>query len=133
MASISITGIQLGVDNQSTTLYLANEAIAAGECVYLDADGEANVADNTSATTDEVVGIALQAADALNYCQVVTSGKLQISNAALAVGDTFYLSDNGDIQQFADLVSTDLVSIIGVMTTTTVLTININNTGAVRA
>jgi len=132
MATFSVTGIQQDPDNQFITTFIANEAIAAGEVVYLDTDGEANVADNTDSGKITIVGIALQAADALNQCTVITDGVIQVSNV-LVIGDSYILSTTGDLQLATDLASTEFLSAFGAATTTGKITLGIKNYGAQKA
>lgn len=132
MASFAITTPQLGANNQSVRQATANEAITEGDLIYLDTDGEANIADGTSATKNEVEGMALQDADAGNMCSYVTDGVVQVGNV-LTVTDVYVLSTGGQIQLVTDLVSTDYLSVFGAATATDEITISIKNYGVQKA
>lgn len=133
MATISLTLPQAKSDDQPEQ-FLANEAIAIGELFYLDANSQANVADNTDSGKDEIEGVALTAADAGNYVVGLTidGAILQVSNP-LVVGDTYILSDNGDVQLATDLASTEFLSNFGTVDTTSSIVLQINNTGSQKA
>ena len=118
MATISLAGLQLDPDNQFITTYIANEAVVAGEAVFLDTDGEVNKAINTDSAKDDVVGIAFQDADALNQCAVITEGIIQVSNT-LVIGDSYILAAvAGDIMLATDILSTHFLTwVAGVVAT----------------
>ena len=110
MATISLAGLQLDPNNQFVTTFIANEAVVAGEVVFLDTDGEVNKAINTDSAKDNVVGIAFQDADALNQCAVITQGIIQVSNT-LVIGDTYILAAvAGDIMLATDILSTHFLT-----------------------
>lgn len=133
MATFSVSGIQLDPSNQFVTTFIANEAIAAGELVYLDTDGEVNKAINSDSAKDDVAGIALQAADALNQCPVVTGGVIQVSNA-LVIGDTFILAAvGGDLMLATDLLSTQFLTIFGAANKTDEITLHLKTFSVAKA
>lgn len=129
MPTFSITLPQL-VSDADLEVYVANEAIAAGELFYLDSDGEGNVADNTDGAKDEVEGMALTAADIGNYFVGVNGDGVVIqTTATITQGDELILSTTGDVQLSTDLASTEYLSRFGWVSGTDEITIDIKNTG----
>ena len=135
MATISLADIEL-VSNTTPELYIANEAIVAGELFYLDSDTKANKAANTAAATDEIAGIALQDAAAGNRVVGIPNGAtIQVSNA-LTVGDVYILAATaGDVMLASDLLSTQFLSQFATVNNATpdTLVLEFNNTGSVKA
>ena len=122
------------VSNDVVELYLANVNIAAGEVFYLDANDEANLAINTSASTDEVTGMALQSADAGNYVPGIPNGTtIQVGNT-LTAGDVYILGTTaGDVMLATELASSQYLSLVATVTATNQIILNIDNTGTVKA
>lgn len=135
MATISLADIEL-VSNTTPELYLANEALTAGELFYLDSDTKASKAVNTAAATDEIAGIALQDAIAGNRLVGIPSGaKIQVSNS-LTVGQIYILAATaGDVMLSSELLSTQYLSVFATVTqvSPTRLVLDFNNTGSVKA
>lgn len=114
----------------------AGGTITAGMAVILDpddglyyaADGlAASVAGN--ADLDNVIGIALSGASATQTLVVQTSGVVDIG-VTTAVGTIYQLSNSaGGIMPAADALQDDWVTIIGVSTLDTQITLNINRSG----
>lgn len=133
MATISLADIEL-VSNTQPELYVANEAILAGELFYLDTNDKANKAVNTAAATDEIACVALQ--DAAVDNQVVglpTGSTIEVSNT-LVVGDVYILAATaGDVMLASDLLSTQFLSQFATVTTTSQMLLEFNNTGSVKA
>lgn len=133
MATISIAGIQLDPDNQFVTTYIANEAVVAGEAVYLDTDGEVNKAINTDSAKDDVVGIVHQDADALNQCAVITQGIIQVTNT-LVIGDSYILAAvAGDIMLATDILATHYLTWIAGAVATNKLELSLKTFSALKA
>ena len=114
----------------------AGEAITAGAALYLDASVSPSVlklAQADAAATAKVAGFALN--DAATGQPVTYSDDDPDYNpgGTVVVAGVYVLSANaaGKIAPFADLVSTNILSILGGATTAAELPININNTGAV--
>lgn len=133
MATISLADIELNSNNQPE-LYLAAEAITAGELFYLDTNDKANKAVNTAAATDEIAGIALQDAAIDNYVVGIPTGAtIEVSNP-LVVGDVYILAATaGDVMLSNELLTTQFLSIFGTVTTTSRILLEFNNTGSVKA
>lgn len=133
MATISLAGLQLDPNNQFITTYIANEAVVAGEVVYLDTDGEINLAINTDSAKDNVVGIVMQDADALNQCGVITQGIIQVSNT-LVIGDSYILAAvAGDVMLATDILSTHFLTWIGAAVATDQLELSLKTFSAQKA
>lgn len=133
MATISLAGLQLDPNNQFITTFIANEAVVAGEAVYLDTDGEVNKAINTDSAKDEVVGIVIQDADALNQCGVITQGIVQVSNT-LVIGDSYILAAvAGDVMLATDILSTHFLTWVAGVVATNKLELSLKTFSAQKA
>lgn len=110
----------------------AGEAIIAGEVVYRDPSlGTVFKADADSATAAArtVRGFALNGGGIGQPIAVAYGGSLTIG-AVMTKGLVYCLSDvAGKIRPVADNASGDFVSLLGVASSTSVLDININNSG----
>lgn len=133
MADISITAAS--VIKTASTLEregIAGGTITAGMPLYIDsADANAlKPAQADAATTDDVAGIALHGASDGQPIKFAVGGDLTL-NAVLTAGTVYVLSANaaGGVAPWADLGSGDYVTIVGVATSTTNLTIVRQTTG----
>lgn len=110
----------------------AGASITAGQVVYLDsADGKFKLADNDSATAAarSPYGVALHAASDGQPLVVARSGPVTIG-ASLTAGVAYYLSGTaGGICPVADLSTGDYPTIIGIATSTSILNIDIQESG----
>jgi len=116
MADLSITAANVvATAGEATTRSVtAGATITAGQIVYLDSSNEAQLAHcETSATTADVEGIALNGAANDQPLQIATAGQLDIGGT-LTVGTIYVLSAAGAICPAADLATDDYVTIIGV-------------------
>ncbi len=133
MATISLAGLQLDPNNQFVTSFIANEAVVGGVVVYLDTDGEVNKAINTDSAKDDVVGIVIQDADALNQCGVITQGIIQVSNT-LVIGDSYILAAvAGDIMLATDILSTHFLTWVAGVVATNKLELSLKTFSAQKA
>ncbi|MBZ9973506.1 hypothetical protein LB517_28150 [Mesorhizobium sp. BR1-1-12] len=124
--SITSTGVLVGA-NASIEHGFAAAAITAGQVVYKDANGKFNLADTDSATAivRKPRGIALNGAAAGQPLAIITKGDVTIGGT-LTKGVFYYLSGTpGAICPVADVASGDYPAVIGVATSTTVLSVNI--------
>lgn len=129
MATFSLTAVQL-VSEAELEVYIANEAITAGDLFYLDTDGEANIADNTDGAKDEIEGLAMTSADAGNYVVGLNvDGAVIQTTAVITQGTELILSTAGDVQLSSDLASTEYLSRFGWVSGADEITLDINNTG----
>lgn len=131
-ADLTITAGSVTTTSTQLRDVTAGATITAGQVVYLDASASdvAKLADNdASATTNVVAGIALHGASSGQPLRIITGGTITIG-ATVAVGTIYVLSSTaGAICPAADLASGDYTSIIGVATSTTVITLSIKNSG----
>ena len=135
MANLTISTIQPSSSRTRAITATAGEAIIAGELIYQDtSDSKMKLVDASAAATASIVGIALTSA-AADGDFVVYQATESIDLGAILTAGTFYYASAtpGKIAPHADLVSTNVVSAIGYATSTTDLTLSINNTGAVIA
>ena len=134
MSDLSITAASVIAGAGATKeLGTAGATITAGKTVYLDtSDGKYKLADADS-STDAVrspAGIALNGASDGQPLVVHKAGPITIG-ATLTAGVTYYLSPNpGGICAIADVLSGDHTIILGMATSSTVLNVNIQESGA---
>lgn len=137
MADLSITASQvIKGTNAITKSGIAGEAITAGQTVYVDT-ANSNVikladADNT-ALTATMAGVTLHAASTSQPIEYQTAGDITLGAAAsMTVAEIYLLSDTaGGIAPEADLAtSLDWVSLVGVATSASVLSMKLFNSGA---
>jgi hypothetical protein len=107
--------------------------VTAGQALYkLSTDNKWYLADNNSATAAvrQATGIALNGGGAGQPVRVLRSGLVTIG-ATLTAGVTYYLSDTpGGICPIADVGAGEYSCIIGIATSTSVLSVNIQYSGA---
>jgi len=118
-------------DTSAVTTGTAGVAITAGQLVYLDsATAKYKLAINTSAAAAAVVGVAATTAATDKKIAIVTSGTIESANAYWTAGQTYVLDQvAGQMQNAADVITADLVSVIGVASTTQIFKLSIDNTG----
>lgn len=127
---------------------IAGATITIGQLLYQDASdsGKLKLANaDTTALTADVVGIALSAAASgqrVIYLPVAGRGTRVTMNAVLTAGQAYYASGNdgahtggaaGGICTFADLVTSEFPTLIGVAESTTKLIWNVQATGVAKA
>ncbi len=125
----------LVVPSSSATLVQgkAGAAINAGQIVYrAAATGLFHLADsNVAGETRQPIGMAVTTAAINQSIVVCTSGDVT-TQVAWTAGSYYYLSETaGGIQPVADLGATEQVISIGFARTTSVIAIQINNTGVI--
>lgn len=117
------------------TKKIAGETITAGSPCYINAtDGKAYLAQADGTAAQAVVaGIALCGASPLQPVILESSGDIDLG-ATLTVGQVYVLSVNaGKIAPIADLIATNIVSILGVASAADKLKLRINNSGVIKA
>lgn len=132
MADIVITAANVVPGSNATVEHgTFGATITQGIVAYRDAaDGKYKIADKNSATAAAKVarGIALNAGSDGQPGAIIRSGDVTIG-ATLVAGTTYVLSDDGGISPQADATTGDTVVVIGVATSTSVLHVDIQNTG----
>ena len=132
MADLTITAASVAAGSASTTEHgTAGASITAGQVVYKDATTKRyGLADNNGATaTKAPVGIALNGAATGQPLAIIKSGDITIG-ATMTAGVAYYLSDTpGGICPVADLASGETAILLGMATSTTVLHLDIQNSG----
>lgn len=110
----------------------AGATITAGQAVYMDpTDGKYKLADNNSATAAARVpaGIALHGASSGQPLSIQVEGPITIGGTLVA-GVAYYLSDTpGGICPVADLAAGEYPTILGIASSTTVLNLQIQQSG----
>jgi hypothetical protein len=134
MADLTITATSVVRGSDATVQTgTAGATITAGQPVYSDSSdaGQLKAADaNASDATATVVGIALHAAGDEQPLVYQTGGSITIG-ATVAVGTTYVLSATaGGIAPNVDATTGWRKSHIGVATSTTVIKLNLFNSGA---
>ena len=135
MANLTITAASVLAGSGNTQDGTAGTTITAGQPVYLDATtGTYKLAQNDGTAAEAAVaGISLHAALAGQPLKIQTTGTLTIGSTVV-LGEIYILSATaGALCPCADLVSTNRTVLIGIATSTTVLTLCINNSGVQRA
>lgn len=138
-ADITVTAANVGVggsaDVTTRKFVQFGEAVTQGQAVYLKAsDGKWWKADNDAsaeAAGSGGIGIALtKGASANDHGYIQTDGPIQIG-ATVAVGTVYVVSDAaGGIRPVADQGTGDRTTILGVATSTTVITLKVFASGA---
>jgi hypothetical protein len=128
--SITATGVLPSGNASIDRSGVAGAAVTAGQVVYKEsATGLIKLADCDSATAEAKVpyGIALNGAATGQPVAVCTSGDVTVGGT-LVGGTAYYLSDTaGGIRTTPD--TGDLVVLLGLAKSTTVLTLRIQNSG----
>lgn len=133
MADLSITATSVAPGSGSVTIDVTSGAtITAGKACYVSSsDGKAYLADTNSATAEvrSLRGVALNAASSGQPVRLQTSGQIAIG-ATVTVGTIYVLSATaGGIAPVTDLASGHYTSIVGVGLTSSVIGLNIYNSG----
>ena len=132
MAVISLTGVELGADNQFVTTTQFGENGSAGQATYLDGNGDGGVADAANGSKREMVGILLQGVKSGNSGAVVTGGRVTVTNT-LVVGDTYVLATAGQFQLDSDRVAGQYTTIAFVVVGVNEIELQIQPVDAVKA
>jgi len=141
MADYTISANDVFIDANATykpiiTRGIAGEAIIAGNAVAYDtANNNFVLAVNLTPGRSKVSGIALNDGLAGQPIDFMQKGFLLVGSASGgAVGDIAVLSATaGTLAPCSDLVSTNLVSIVGVFSATDTIEINLNNSQFAKA
>ncbi len=133
MADLAITPANvLAMATASTERSIAGATILAGQVVYKEAaTGQYKLAGARSGIAEAKIpyAIALDGAATGQPLIVLTGGPITIG-ATVVAGTAYYLSHTaGGIKPVADLASTDLVTLIGIATSTTVIDVRIHQSG----
>lgn len=134
MADLTITATSV-VPQSGATIRTATAAaaITAGQILYLNSSGQAALADANALASAEVVGMAVCNAAAGQAVSYIADGRCAMGTI-LTAGAIYVLSSTaGGLCPAADLSSTEYTSIVGVATSTSVLSVKINNSGALTA
>ena len=130
MSDISITaanvdeGTEIGKETG-----VAGATITAGQSLYLGSNGKLLLADADTESKAVCRGIALHGASEDQPITYKRAGTLDMG-ATLVRGTVYVVSTTaGGIAPWADLSSGDYVTILGIATTTAILTINIQVSG----
>ena len=130
MPDLTISTVNLTSSRSRSTTAQAGVAIAVGDLVYLNSStGKYELADASAASTADIAGFAVTAADTDEYFFYVATETLDLG-AILTAGEFYYLSATaGKICPHDDLVATNIVSQLGYAESTSSLKFNIVNTG----
>jgi hypothetical protein len=134
VADLTITAASVIAGSGTIERGTAGATITAGQVVYKSA-GKYQLADNDSATAaaKSPRGIALNGGSDGQPMSIMTSGSITIG-ATLTAGTAYYLSSTaGGICPLADVISGDNVVLLGVASSTTVLKLNITDSGVTLA
>ena len=101
------------------TLSIDTGSIAAGKAVYIDASGDAQLADNSALSTSEVVGF-VSSQNTVTYSGVVSGF------SSLTPGSTYFLGVDGDISLSPPTADDSVVVRVGKALTANSLLIDID-------
>lgn len=137
MADVSVTAasVQPGT---TKAIAVAGASITAGESIYIDANGKAQLAKADTTTHAGVggggVGIAMNGAATGQYVSYQQSGDYTVGGT-VAVGTTYVVSPNsaGGIAPYSDLSTGNIITVLGIADTTSTINLNINISGIAHA
>jgi hypothetical protein len=138
MADYTVTAanVKISGSNVRVSTVQVGEAVTEGAALYLDGTtSKYMLADATTSTKAAVVGLAVTAA-ALDGYVLMQTARTYFAGTTLVAGDPVFLSataGGGKLCPHADLVSTNLVTLIGFASSTTEVELNIDPTGIARA
>jgi hypothetical protein len=131
MADITVTAANVAPGTGAVVVTgTFGETVTAGQAVYLkSSDSEWYLANADAATTDDVVGIALNGGANGQPGSVQTRGQITIGGT-VAIGTVYVLSAAaaGGIAPVADLAATNLVTVVGVGITAAIIDMHIKTT-----
>lgn len=137
MADLVVTSTSVVAGNDATINkdYRFGETVTAGAPVYRDSSTNLlmNALASNTAAKAAAMGVALNGGAINQPAQVQTGGTITIG-ATVANGTIYVVSANsGKIAPWADLVATNFVTILGIGSTTGVITLFPNPTGIAHA
>jgi surface antigen len=134
MANLSITPASVATVLGSQVSKVAGVAIAAGEAIYLDSTTSTmKLADADALLTAEAVGIAVNSAASGQPVTYQPAGTITIG-ATVVPGTAYYVSSTaGSICLESDLASGDYVTLLGIATTTAIISISIVRSATAKA
>jgi hypothetical protein len=129
MADLSVTAanVRRGSGQTQQGIVASGVTITAGQSVYQLADGTYGLADSDGTSPANVfAGISINGAAAGQPFLFVASDPTFTPGFTALAGDPIYMSDTpgGLTKTFADLESGDKVTVVGVMTSTTVMNLS---------
>lgn len=137
MTLLTITAVDVGVGslNSAARVVQVGEAVTQGQPGYRNAtDGKHYRGDASDADKDDVAVIFLTAASTDGYALAAVPGASLKIGATLTVGTAYYLAATaGRIGLESDLSSGNFVTLLGVATTTELLTFQPVVTGVAKA
>jgi hypothetical protein len=128
MADLTITAANVLAQSGSSTSYSkAAVAITAGQVIYVNGTSM-SLAQATSSAASNCAGIALNNAAAGQPLAFLTSGPITIGATVVVGGVYAVAADNaGAICPIADILTTgDYITVLGVATNSTTITVDIN-------
>lgn len=134
MAAITVTAANvLRVDGEVVNGHLAGVAITAGDAVYIDTAGAAQLLTNATSVGSGVgsplVGIALNDAGAGQPVQILKPGGTVNIGGTVAVGKQFCAGTAGGIIPVDDIATGEYITTIGVGITAANIKLGINVSG----
>lgn len=114
----------------------AGGTIAGGQLIYQAADGDLEAAQADAATTDAILGVALNAAAAGQTVSYIGVNGTQVDfGGGVTLGEAYVLSAAaaGGIAPVADLTTNNYISLLGVGISSTAIMLAIANTGVQHA
>ena len=135
--TITATSVVKSTNAAITRQYFAGETITAGQLVYVKTVGTTSTLFKAkcagTVTEAGILGVALNGGAVGQAIAVQTAGIITIG-ATVVVGGLYISSSTyGGIAPFADIATTNYVTILGVADTATTITLGISATGIAHA
>jgi hypothetical protein len=123
-------------DNQSTVssatsldlAFVAGEALAAGDAVYIDSAGQAFKADNDTGAASEAIGFARSSVSASASVQVRVAGKAG-GLSGLTVGARYYVGESGAVTSTVPSASGEYIVQMGYAVSATEIVVQVLQLG----
>lgn len=113
MADLTITAANVTLVSGTTGKKNATGTIGVGQPLYADSTSTVAQASNAAGSTDEVVGISLNAATAGQPVVYAMNNAVVGFGAILTVTETYVLSASGLISPIGDIATNDYVTRLG--------------------
>ena len=134
MAALSITAVRVTADT-ITSKVLCGSTLAEGVPVYKNASTKKHLAGDcdASAATRSVKGVTVTTGVDDGHALIATAGSIELVGATMSPQDYYLGPTAGQIVPFADLGSGDSIVRIGTAISSTLLKLDISDTGGVKA
>lgn len=136
MSDVSITAANVSLVSGSVATGTAGASITAGQSIYINGSNQVVLAEaNGTVAQAAATGVALNSAASGQPVTYAVNGATVNIGGTVAVGTIYVVSaaNAGGIAPWADLTTTEYVTVLGVASTTGKIVLNINATGVQHA